>query len=146
MPSPAPPLPPLKLLALDAGERRTGVAVSDDLGLLAHPRPALRSSNRAELLKAVAAVVTAEAADEVIVGIPIGLDGRDTAQSTTSRELATALRGALQVRVTEWDERLSTVEAARFVHGKARRDSGELDSAAAAVVLQSVLEARRGRP
>lgn len=94
----------------------------------------------------MAALANQEAAAEVIVGIPIGLDGRDTAQSATCRELAAALRQALPIPVTEWDERLSTVEAARFVKGKQRRASGDLDSAAATVVLQSVLEARRPRP
>ena len=56
---------------------------------------------------------------------------------------AAALRERLAIDVTEWDERLSTAEASRFVHGKERRAKGDLDSAAAAVILQAVLDSRR---
>jgi putative Holliday junction resolvase len=142
---PTNPPRPRRLLALDAGERRTGVAVSDDLGMLAHPRPAIRARDRAELVRSVAATVSTEQADEVVIGIPVGMDGQDTAQSRVCRELARDLRSMLAVPVTEWDERLSTVAAARFVRGRERRASGDLDSAAAAIVLQGVLDARRPR-
>jgi putative Holliday junction resolvase len=140
-PPPAPPLP--RILALDLGERRTGVAISDELGLYAHPRAAIIASNPRAVTDAVARLVEAEAVTEVVVGLPLTLAGGDSAQTRSARTFAAALRERLSVPVTQWDERLSSVEAARSGAGAGRARSGELDSAAAAVVLQAVLDARR---
>jgi len=135
---------PRRLLALDPGERRTGVAVSDELGLFAHPRPALLQRNTAELVESVAQMVADEQIGEVIVGLPLSLSGRESEQTERAREFANRLRQRLNVPVTEWDERLSSVQAARTVRGRERRAAGDLDSAAAAVILQAVLDSRRG--
>ncbi len=133
-------MPPTRLMALDFGSRRTGVAVSDEIGLYAHPRPAIRGGTRA-LLEAVPALVTAEAVAEVIVGLPRTLAGHDSAQTEATRAFIERLRERLDVPVTTWDERLSSVEAARYVPSGRRRD-GALDSAAAALLLQAVLDSR----
>ena len=129
-------------MALDLGSRRTGVAVSDELGLYAHPRPAVRGGTRA-LLSAIPALVTAEDVGEVIVGLPLTLAGEDSAQTSATRAFVERLRERLEVPVTTWDERLSTVEAARYVPSGRKRD-GALDSAAAALLLQAVLDSRAG--
>lgn len=126
------------------GSRRTGVAISDELGMFAHVRPPLTEASREALIEAVARLVAAEAIDEVIVGIPLGLHGRDTAQTADVRSFVYRLRQRLSIRVSEWDERLSTVEAARQSPGRRRARDGSLDSAAAALVLQAVIDARRG--
>jgi putative Holliday junction resolvase len=120
------------------------VAVSDELGLYAHARPALVARTREELVNAIVSLVEQENVEGVVVGLPLSLSGADSQQTATVRELVALLRGRLRVPVTEWDERFSSVEAARAVKGAARRRSGELDSVAAAVVLQSVLDSRRG--
>ena len=133
---------PVRLMALDLGSRRTGVAVSDELGLYAHPRLAVRGGTRA-LLSAIPALVTAEDVGEVIVGLPLTLAGEDSAQTTATRAFVERLREHLEVPVTTWDERLSTVEAARYVPRGRQRD-GALDSAAAALLLQAVLDSRAG--
>lgn len=133
-----------RLLALDPGERRTGVAVSDELGLFAHPRPAIVTGGRDELAGAVARLVEEEGASEVIVGLPLSLSGEDSAQTASVRELIALLRRTLSVPVTAWDERLSSVQAGRTVKGAGRRRAGEVDSAAAALVLQTVLDSRAG--
>ena len=131
-----------RLLALDPGERRTGVAVSDELGLFAHPRPAIHASDRAALVEAVAVIVRDEQAGEVVVGLPLSLSGGDSAQTLAVRVLVAALRQRLDIPVSAWDERLSSVQAARSTRGAARRRSGELDSAAASLILQAVLDSR----
>ncbi len=133
-------MPPTRLMALDFGSRRTGVAVSDEIGLYAHPRPAIKGGTRA-LLEAVPALVTTEAVAEVIVGLPRTLAGHDSAQTEATRAFIERLRERLDVPVTTWDERLSSVEAARYVPSGRRRD-GALDSAAAALLLQAVLDSR----
>ena len=131
-------------MALDVGARRTGVAVSDELGLYAHARPALRGGTRA-LLDALPPLVAGEEVGEVIVGLPLALSGGDSAQTAAARAFAERLRERLDVPVTVWDERLTTAEAARYVPPKRQRQrDGALDSAAAAVLLQAVLDARTG--
>ena len=130
-------------MALDPGARRTGVAVSDELGLYAHPRPAIRGGARA-LLEAVPALVEREGVDEVVVGLPLTLAGGDSDQTRAVRALAGRLRERLDVPVRLRDERLTTVEAARRVPAVASRRDGTLDSAAAAVLLQAELDARAG--
>lgn len=130
-------------MALDPGSRRTGVAVSDELGLYAHPRPALRGGARA-LLEAVPALVEREGVGEVIVGLPLTLAGGDSDQTRAARALADRLRERLDVPVHTRDERLTTAQAARHAPvARARRD-GSLDSAAAAILLQAELDARAG--
>ena len=130
-------------MALDPGARRTGVAVSDELGLYAHPRPAIRGGARA-LLEAAPALVEREGVDEVVVGLPLTLAGGDSDQTRAVRALAGRLRERLGVPVRLRDERLTTVEAARRVPAAAARRDGTLDSAAAAVLLQAELDARAG--
>ena len=137
--------------------------MSDELGLFAHARPALKAESRGALLDAVAEIVASEAVSEVIVGLPLSLGGEDSAQTTAVRTLVAELRDRLSVPVLAWDERLSSVAAGPLagrdsggaVRGNprkprptaaqavTRRRSGELDSAAAAVVLQSVLDSRQ---
>lgn len=142
MPHPQQPQP-RRLLAVDPGSRRTGVAVSDELGLFAHPRPAILTRPGEDLAESIVKLVAAEGVDEVVVGLPLSLSGEDSAQTAAIRELSARLRVRLSIPVTEWDERLSSIEAARSVRGAARRRSGDLDSAAAALVLQAVLDSRR---
>lgn len=145
MPQPPNPLPPARrLLAVDPGARRTGVAISDELGLYAHPRAAIITGPGADPVEQIARLAEAEGVAEVVVGLPLSLSGGETAQTATVRELVAKLRKRLSIPVSEWDERLSSVEAARSVAGAARRRSGELDSAAAALILQAVLDSRRG--
>lgn len=134
---------PARLLALDLGERRVGVAVSDDLGMFAHPRTALQVRSDAEAIDAIVALVEREGAGEVVVGLPLNLEGQAAAQATRIRPVINALRRRLPVPVTEWDERFSSAQAARQVTGRQRQRSGELDSASAAVILQAVLDSRR---
>ena len=133
---------PARLMALDVGSRRTGVAVSDELGLYAHARPAIKGGTRA-LLDALPPLVGADGIAEVIVGLPLTLTGEDSPQTAATRAFVERLRERLDVPVTTWDERLTSVQAARYVPSDRHRD-GALDSAAAALLLQAVLDSRAG--
>jgi putative Holliday junction resolvase len=134
-----------RLLALDPGEARVGVALSDELGMFAHPRPAIRSRSSAEVVRAVARLVAEESVTEVFVGLPLTLSGEQGYQAEASRDFIAQLRAAVAVPVTEVDERLSSAQAAAMHPELRGRRDGRLDSASAAVVLQSVLDRRRGR-
>ena len=138
------PQPPPRLLALDPGEARIGVAVSDELGLYAHPRPAIAAKPPAAAMRAIQKVVEAEAVTEIIVGLPLTLGGERGHQADSLREFVSTLRSQLTVPVREVDERFSSAQAAKQSPGLAGRRDGTLDSASAAVVLQGVLDKRRG--
>ncbi|MGD9934401.1 MAG: Holliday junction resolvase RuvX [Dehalococcoidia bacterium] len=120
--------------------------MSDELGLFAHARPAIHARDSADLVDLVQARVAAEGAEGVVVGLPLGLSGHDTDQTRRVRALILLLRERLSVPLIIWDERLSTTEAVNYAPGRKRRESGDLDSAAAALVLQAVLDSTRRGP
>lgn len=146
MTSPQPIAPGRRILALDPGEARIGVAVSDELGAFAHPRPAIPARDLPAAVASIAELVAREGVAEVIVGLPLTLSGERGAQAQAVEPLLRELRAKLHVPVTTADERLTTAQATRQAPRAARRRDGSLDSLAAALLLQSILDARRGRP
>ena len=140
----------MRVAAIDLGTRRIGVAVSDSAGILASPRATVeRSGDAAADRAAVVAVVLEAGAEHLVVGLPLSLDGRRRAAAIAAEEEATALAALLAPRgvaVETFDERLTTVSAERALvaaghSGRARRRV--VDQAAAAVLLQAWLDARR---
>lgn len=133
----------LRILALDPGEARIGVAISDELGMFAHPRAAVPGKDRRAAIEQVRRLVAAEGVGEVLVGLPLTLEGARGPQAVVVASFVEALRAALDVPVRQVDERLTSAEASRLAPGAARKRDGTLDSLAAAVLLQSVLDGRR---
>lgn len=137
---------PGKLLALDVGLARIGVAVCDPLQLASHPLMVIRRRSRNEDFRQLADLVEREEIVAVICGLPLNLDGSESAQSATTRKwalrLAYALRSLLAraIPVIFWDERFSTFAAREVLAGD---DKIAEDAAAAAVILQSYLDALR---
>lgn len=134
-------------MSLDPGSVRTGVAVSDVDGILASPRPALATGDMA----ALRAVVDEVEPVEIIVGLPVGLDGVEGQAAHRARAFASQLALATGRTVRLVDERLSTVQAQRGLHAQGRsvRESRDMiDSASATVVLQHALDTERasGQP
>lgn len=129
-------------VSFDPGSVRIGVAVSDIDGILASPRPALAVGD----LSAVATIVDEISPVEIVVGLPIALDGREGSAALRAREFAADVARATSRPVRLVDERLSTVQAQRGLHdqGRSVRQSRDMvDSAAAAVILQHTLDAER---
>lgn len=136
----------MRYLALDLGDRRIGVALSDPTGLLARPFMTLRRASRVEDFARIGALVAEQQVATVVVGLPLNLDGSDSQQTAWVRDYSAALAAALPVPVLLWDERLTSVEAAERLRARGKRPARqELDAAAAAVILQSYLEAHRHR-
>jgi putative Holliday junction resolvase len=119
------------------------VAVSDDLGLYAHPRPAINGRSPKDAVRAVARLVSEERIAEVFVGLPLTLRGARGHRAESFEDLIASLRSTLTVPVTEIDERLSSAQAVALNPALADRRDGSLDSASAAVILQAVLDSRR---
>lgn len=130
-------------VSLDPGSVRIGVAVSDIDGILASPRPAIAADDSAALAGLLAEIEPIE----IIVGLPVGLDGVEGVAADRSRKFAHVVTQLTSVPVRFVDERLSTVQAQRGLHdqGRSVRQSRDMiDSASAAVVLQYALDAERG--
>ena len=139
----------MRAAAIDLGKVRVGLAVSDELGLLAHPRPHLDGSNPGRVVEALAEVADAEGIEVFLVGLPATLSGREGPPARRARRFADRLRERTGRTVELVDERLSTREArSRLAEQgiKERAARERIDSAAAAVLLQSWLDARGSRP
>jgi putative pre-16S rRNA nuclease len=132
-------------LALDVGEKRIGVAVSDETGLLASPRTTLRRTSTAAALEAVTRLVAESGAEVVVVGLPVSFDGQLHGQARSIQAFAAKLRERIAQPVILADETLSSVraeEALRTAGARSGRIHERLDAAAAAIILQDYLDAR----
>lgn len=127
----------MRILALDYGSARCGVAVSDPTGLLATPIDSVDEPRSDRGLGEIARLVGERGVEEVVVGLPVSLSGEEGPQAAEAREFAARLAERLDVPVTTFDERYTTALA--------RRTPGRLpeDSRAAAHLLETYLSARR---
>ena len=135
----------MRVLALDHGERRIGVALSDALGIIASPLTTIEHTTDANDADAVTALIGENGVQEVVVGIPISLDGSIGPQAKRAAYFARLLSERTGVPVETVDERLSTREAKRKLGeggGRRTKDRGRVDAAAAAVLLQAYLDSR----
>lgn len=139
----------MRLIALDYGERRIGVAASDPLGVTAQPVTVIERESLEADLAAIQALVKRQGAERIVLGLPLNMDGTAGPQARRVRRFAARLKRALCLEVVLWDERLTTVEAdtvgrelACAPPGRGRRRA-RLDAVAAAVILQDYLNAQR---
>jgi putative Holliday junction resolvase len=134
-----------RVLGVDVGERRIGLAVSDPSGTTAHPHSVLERTKEERDVAAILAIAREQEVTEAVVGLPLRLDGsRGPAAEAAGRFAGLLERAGLAVRL--WDERLTTVAAERSlaaagVRGRARRRV--VDKVAAALILQNHLDSRR---
>ncbi len=151
-----------RLMALDVGSVRIGVALSDASGFLASPYTTLRvSRDEIQLWEAIQRLIHETEAQGLVVGLPISLDGEIHVQGARVQAFVERLKQHISIPVTFWDERLSTVEAQRLrgeyaqearggrarsgkargsKEGRRKRKSQEIDALAAAVILQEYLD------
>jgi putative Holliday junction resolvase len=133
----------MRVAALDLGKVRVGLAVSDDLGALAHPREPLDGRDTKRLVAAVAELVKEEGIERILVGHPLDMRGGEGSAARRARDLAQRIADAAGCDVELVDERLTTVEASRRMREggtDARRGRSRVDGAAAAVLLQAWLD------
>jgi putative Holliday junction resolvase len=135
-----------RTLALDIGEKRIGVAVGDETGTLARPLTTIKRASKREDFERIARLVKEQSAGRVVAGYPKSLSGEEGPQAQRVRRYVETLAATLPVPVELWDERYTTVEATERLHEAKRRrprDRGQLDAAAAAIILQNYLDAHR---
>jgi putative Holliday junction resolvase len=139
---------PGRVLGLDLGDARIGVAISDPDRRVAVPLGTMHVGRPPGELLAIAELVRENRATLIVVGEPISLDGSRGSRATHAAAFAEALRAVIEVPVVLHDERLSTVEAARGLQRagmSAKRQRSVIDASAAQVILQSWLDVERGR-
>jgi putative holliday junction resolvase len=131
-----------RVLALDLGEKRVGVAVSDELRISVRPLPLLHRTSWKQLLGAVAALLQSFDAQALVIGLPLNLDGTEGQPAKEARRLARNFELSLKVPVHLQDERLTSREAEEALRGAGR--SGDrlrqfVDSEAAAIILRDFI-------
>jgi putative Holliday junction resolvase len=133
------------VLGVDPGSARIGLAISDEIGCMAHPLRTLRAGTEEENARAIAGVVMEKSSPAVIIGLPRNMNGTYGPAAQKSRSLAAALQTFTEARVILWDERLTTAAATRRLQ-EAGRNSREqrsvIDQAAAVQILQDWLDAQ----
>jgi putative holliday junction resolvase len=132
-----------RAVGIDFGDARVGVAVSDELGMLAHPLETI-TVREVDPVARVVQIVAEKKAGVVVLGLPKNMDGTTGAAAEKARAFAEKLRAA-GITVRMWDERLSTVAAQRNLHeaGRNAKTSREvIDQAAAQIILQGWMDAQ----
>lgn len=133
-----------RALGIDLGDARVGVAVTDDIGMLAHPLETIQVKS-GNVAQRVAELAKDRQAATVVVGMPRNMDGTYGPAAEKARAFIEALKIACPCRIVAWDERLSTVAAQRSLQEagrKARDQRSVIDQVAAQIILQSWLDSQ----
>lgn len=136
----------MRIIGLDIGEARVGVAVSDPTGSVATPLTVLDGREFARDPSALVRIVDDYAAAAVVAGLPLTLAGEEGPQAESVRRRVNALAARLTIPVTLWDERLTTTQARRSLAEAGldeKRTREAVDMVAASIILQSYLDAQR---
>ncbi len=135
---------PTRILAIDYGRRRIGLAISDEMGLMARPLATLTRTNRRNDLRRLREIARAHGAGRILVGHPLNLDGTAGEMAAEAARFAARIRKGLGLPVELAEERLSTWEAEQMRDARPQRRQREapVDAVAAAVILRDYLERR----
>ena len=137
----------MKLLAIDHGDKRMGIAASDPLGMMAHPLEFIPSEPFDEFLIRLKEILAERETEQIIVGMPRNMDGSIGPQALKVEDFVAVLKKSVTVSVRTWDERLTTVMAEDKLReaGVSVRDAKKkVDASAAAVMLQDYMDSFSG--
>jgi putative holliday junction resolvase len=133
----------VRILALDHGTRRVGVAVSDEMYIIAQPLEYIAPEPFAGFLARIKQIITEKEIGQILVGMPRNMDGSYGPAALKVQAFVAALKEAVTIPIKLWDERLTSTQAQRFlIQGGVRRDQrkAKVDKTAAAILLQSYLD------
>jgi len=133
----------MRILALDPGTKRVGVAVSDELKLIAQPLEFIPAAPFAAFVDRLQTILAEKEIELILVGMPRNMDGTYGPAAQKVQEFVAALKLAVKVPIKTWDERLTSAQANRLlIQGNVRRDKRKqkVDQTAAAILLQSYLD------
>ncbi len=134
-----------KLLSIDVGEKRIGVAISDDTHTLARPLLTITRASKREDFEKLKNICKENEIEKIICGLPKTLRNEEGPQAQRVRRYADLVSAAIEMPVEFWDERFSSIEAEERLAQSSRkkRAKGSIDSAAAAIILQEYLDTKR---
>ncbi len=135
-----------RVLGVDFGERRVGLALSDPAGLIAQGLETIKTKSTGESLESIAAIVEGEQVLEIVLGLPVNMDGTTGEMAGKVEAFAGQLRDRVSCEVRTWDERLTSISARRAMNEmgmETRGNKGSLDRIAATLLLQNYLDFRR---
>ena len=139
----------MRIMAIDYGDARTGVAISDPTGLLAGFTTVIHSRKPEQVAAELAALVKAHGAEELVLGFPRNMDGTEGPRAEKCREFAALVEAACGLRPVLWDERRTTVEAHGILHAGGKRmkqHKKTVDAVAASLILEGYLTYKRANP
>ena len=134
------------ILGLDIGDARTGVAISDELGIAAHPLCTIQRKSRKALLAELQELIAVHNVERIVIGLPLQLDGETGAQARKVKRFAEKLEQHVNLPIIFWDESFTTFEATQILQGtKKRRKKRKqvIDQVAAVLILEGYLEELR---
>ena len=133
----------MRVLAIDHGTKRMGIAVSDELGILAQPLEFIPADPFDKFLDRLKEILGDREIEQILVGMPRNMDGSYGPQALKVQDFVAVLKKSVLQPIKTWDERLTTVQAAGALRAsgkKAKQQKGKVDAAAAAVLLQGYLD------
>ena len=133
----------MRILAIDHGSKRMGIAVSDELKMIAQPLEFVPAEPFADFLARLNELIRDQEVEMILVGMPRNMDGSYGPAALKVQDFVAALKGVLSVPIKTWDERLTSAQANRLlIQGNVRRDQRKekVDKMAAAILLQSYLD------
>jgi putative Holliday junction resolvase len=136
----------MRFLAIDPGTKRMGIAISDELGVIAQPLEFIPAEPLEDFLQQLKQIVTEKEVGLIVVGLARNMDGSFGPAAKKAQEFAATLKNVFEVPIRTWDERLTSAQANRvLLSANVRRSRRKeiVDAAAAAILLQSFLDAQK---
>ena len=135
----------MRVLAIDHGTKRMGIALSDETATIAQPLEFIAAEPFADFLVRLKKLITEKQVDQILVGMPRNMDGSYGPAALKVQEFVAVLKETIAIPIKTWDERLTSAQANRMlIQAEVRRDKRKqrVDAAAAAILLQSYLDSR----
>jgi putative holliday junction resolvase len=135
-----------RILAIDFGEKRIGLAVSDELGITAQRLSTFRAEKDGEFISHLKQIIDQKDIEQIVIGFPKMMDGTVGEKAKQVQKLAEDIKGRLGVPVTLWDERLSSIQSQKILRQmgqKYTRQKEKIDQLSAVLILQSYLDYKR---
>ena len=133
-----------RILGIDYGNRRVGIAISDELQLTAQPHKLLIRENDENLISDIKEIIHSHNIEKIVIGLPVLLDGSHSSQTKKTRKFISRIRQSSDLPIEKWEERISTIEAGKILTGTSINKKKEnIDIISAQLILQSYLDKNR---
>ena len=133
----------MRIIAVDYGEHRTGIAVSDELGITAQGLDTIEVADESEILNRIAYIAGEKKAEKVVIGLPLNMDGSESEKSVKVRKLGAALEKITKTPVVFWDERMTSMQAKRVMREmeiRTYKNKQMVDKISATLILQEYMK------